>query len=392
MIFVTGLSALTRLKITSGPPQFEPPGTSRAQLSDSFLGGSAPRLRSLKLTGFSFPVLPNLPLSATHLVHLSLLSSPVSGYFSPKTLPNYLTALICLESLCLEHPLPPYDDHHWREDQDSPSLARAVLPFLASFEFRGTGKYLEELATFIDAPQLDKFKINLSMMDPTPELLQFISRTPKLTALDEARMVLHNITSAQITFSSQTFRSSAFIIELERGVSDLAHFCSSSSWFSPLLSIVEIFYIYEDDECHVHTMFDDTASDWVDLNPFTAVKNLYLSGESVRSIAEALGFFGVEIEAAEMLPVLQKIFLDKTKASPDVMQDITRLIDARMAAPRSSHEAPVLEGFMQFRPTIAVSLWDVDWDDNPFDRVKMMTATVTKLRSEDEDEDEDDGD
>src|SRR5260370_30575278 len=47
--------------------------------------------------------------------------------------------------------------------------------------------------------------------------------------------------------------------------------------------------------------FDDTASDWVDLNPFTAVKNLYLSGESVRSIAEALGFFGVEIEAAEML-------------------------------------------------------------------------------------------
>ena len=136
---------------------------------------------------------------------------------------------------------------------------------------------------------------------------------------------------------------------------------------SPLLSTVENFYIYEDDEFQVSTTDDMRASDWVEiLHPFAAVENLYLSRESVRTIANTLGFLSSYIEAAEVLPVLQKIFLDKTKASPDAMEDVTRFVDARMAAPRSSHEA-VLEGFMQFRPTIAVSLWDVDRDDNPFD-------------------------
>jgi len=229
---------------------------------------------------------------------------------------------------------------------------------------------LDNLVTLIDGPQLDKFKINLDMIDlDPPELLQFISRTPKLTALDEARMILRNNTSVQVTFSSQTSRSSAFIIELERGWSNLAlssltHLCASSS---PLLSAVENFYIYEDDEFQVGVTGDIRARDWVEvLHPFAAVENLYLSGESVRTVANTLSFLSSYIEAAEVLAVLQKIFLDKTKASPDVMEDVTRFVDARMAAPRSSHEA-VLEGFMQFRPTIAVSLWDVDRDDNPFD-------------------------
>ncbi len=114
--------------------------------------------------------------------------------------------------------------------------------------------------TLIDAPQLDKFKIRFSdMIDrDTPELLQFISRTPRLTALDEARMIFCDNASVQVTFSSQTSRSSALIIELERGWSNLAlssltHFCTSSS---PLLSTVENFYIYEDDEFQVGTTDD----------------------------------------------------------------------------------------------------------------------------------------
>jgi hypothetical protein len=41
-------------------------------LSDTFLGGSAPRLRSLKLDGIPYPGLPKLLLSATHLTSLYL--------------------------------------------------------------------------------------------------------------------------------------------------------------------------------------------------------------------------------------------------------------------------------------------------------------------------------
>ena len=41
-------------------------------LPDGFLGGSAPRLQSLRLHSIPFPALPKLLLSATDLVHLTL--------------------------------------------------------------------------------------------------------------------------------------------------------------------------------------------------------------------------------------------------------------------------------------------------------------------------------
>ena len=53
-------------------------------IPDSFLGGSAPRLRHLELSGIPFPGLPKLLLSTTHLDHLSLSCIPNSGYFSPE--------------------------------------------------------------------------------------------------------------------------------------------------------------------------------------------------------------------------------------------------------------------------------------------------------------------
>ena len=52
-------------------------------LPDSFLGGSAPRLRSFEFRGVPFPGLPKLLLSATHLVDLCLWDIPHSGDFSP---------------------------------------------------------------------------------------------------------------------------------------------------------------------------------------------------------------------------------------------------------------------------------------------------------------------
>jgi hypothetical protein len=53
-------------------------------IPDSFLGGSAPRLRYFELDGIPFPGLPKLLLSATHLVHLRLLIFLIPGTFHPK--------------------------------------------------------------------------------------------------------------------------------------------------------------------------------------------------------------------------------------------------------------------------------------------------------------------
>ena len=71
-------------------------------LPDTFLGGSAPRLRIVYFGGIPFPGLPKLLLSATHLVYLSLFDIPHSGYFSPEAMVIALSMLISLESLSLE--------------------------------------------------------------------------------------------------------------------------------------------------------------------------------------------------------------------------------------------------------------------------------------------------
>src|SRR5216684_1543039 len=349
-----------------------PPETSTVKLPDSFLSGSVPRLRVLKLTGLSFPGLPDLLLSATHLVHLSLSGIPHSWYISPETVANWLSALTCLESLRLCFGLPPPLSDFNQESRHSPPLAHAVLSFLTSFTFQGAYRYLEDLVTFIDVPQLDKFKIHFSdRIDfDTSELLQFISRTPRLTALDEARMLFRDDIGVRVTFSSQTSQSTAIIIDLQDNWSDwtlssLTHFCTSSL---PLISTVE---------------------------------NLYISGESVQTIADMLGLLWDEI-GAEVLPVLLKIFVDKVKASSDVVENIRRFVDARRRMAASPSHEEVLEEFKQFKPagksgpevnaeilsflksrllsgpTIAVSLWNVDWDEDE-----------EEDSDEDKDEDED---
>jgi len=55
-------------------------------LPDSFLGGSAPRLRTLYLDGVLLRTLPQLLLSAHDLVNLDLSNIPYSEYISPSVL------------------------------------------------------------------------------------------------------------------------------------------------------------------------------------------------------------------------------------------------------------------------------------------------------------------
>ena len=65
-------------------------GASPLVIPNSLLGGSVPRLRYFDLTGISFPGLPKLLLSATHLVKLDLANIPQSGYISPEAIEFFL--------------------------------------------------------------------------------------------------------------------------------------------------------------------------------------------------------------------------------------------------------------------------------------------------------------
>ena len=73
-------------------------------IPDSFLGGFAPDLGTLLLTGvpIPFPGLRKLLLSAADLVTLSLSKIPHSGYFPPEAMVTCLSALTRLEVLDFE--------------------------------------------------------------------------------------------------------------------------------------------------------------------------------------------------------------------------------------------------------------------------------------------------
>jgi hypothetical protein len=161
-------------------------------LPDSILGGSAPRLRFLALTFIPFPGLPKLLLFTTHLVQLNLSGIPRSGYISPEAMATCLSMLTSLETLHLGFDSQCPRSSPDQESRRSPPPTRFVLPSLTDFWFEGVNEYLEDLVSRIDAPQLCRLLTNF-LHDTgfnTPELIQFISRTPTLGAFDEARLIV----------------------------------------------------------------------------------------------------------------------------------------------------------------------------------------------------------
>ena len=118
-------------------------------LPDSFLGGSAPRLRLLALGAIPFPGLTNLLLSVTHLVSLYLQDIPHSGYFSPEAMATCLSMLTSLEALQLEFESPQSCPD--QENRRSPPPTRSILPALTSFWFKGSTNIWRTLCIPLDS-------------------------------------------------------------------------------------------------------------------------------------------------------------------------------------------------------------------------------------------------
>ena len=157
----------------------------RSMLPDSFLGGTAPRLQSIELSGVPFPGLTKLLLSTTQLVNLYLYDIPHSGYIPPEVMATSLSALNNLQSLRLHflypRPRPALDSRR------PPPLTCSILPSLTMILFKGASEYLEEVLARIDAPRLNDLHITFfnQIIFDTPQLFQFISRRPTLRAPEE---------------------------------------------------------------------------------------------------------------------------------------------------------------------------------------------------------------
>ena len=324
-------------------------------LPGSFLRGSAPRLRYLILASIPFPGIPKLLLSATHLDRLALIKISHSGYISPEAMATCLSALTSLEFLQLGFESP----------QSCPDLesqppflpTRFVLPTLGEFSFEGASEYLEEFVARIDAPQVYKLSITyFNDIDfDTPELTQFISRTPTLGVYDEAWLIFDG-RQALIRLRPRPGSSDGRNVEIRilcRGsdwqLSFLAQICTLSL---RLFLTMENLYIDEDQYPRLDWKDDIEDSEWLDLlHPFSAVKNLYLSRQFAPRIAPALQELAGE-RTTEVFPALQNIFLQGFRSLRLVQEGIARFISARQL----------------INHPVAISVWDRGlWEDSEVD-------------------------
>ena len=309
-------------------------------LPDSFLGGSAPRLERLELSGIPFPGLPKLLLSATNLDSLHLYNIPHSGYIPPETIVTALSTLTRLERLLLlfESPQSRPDPEH----QCPPPPTRSVLPNLGYFQFKGDSEYLEVVVAHIDAPRLDELNLILfnDIVFDTPQLAQFISRTLTVKALEEAHVFFdRKAVTVNFLYDKRLFVEIS-CSKLDWQVSSMEQVCNSCLPSLPTLDL----RIDGNPRFRQHWQGNVDNVLWVRLlHPFTSVKNLFLSEEIARRIIPALQEL-VGVRATEVLPTLEHIFLEEGQQSGPVQEVIQQVVTVRQA---TNHP---IEFFYSHRP------------------------------------------
>ena len=298
-----------------------PPET--AVVPASFLGGSATQLQTLELGSISFPGLPKLLLSATHLVDLRLKRIPHSGYFSPEAIVTSLSALTSLKSLIIKFKSP-RSRPDWR--RRPPPLTRTLLPALTHFEFKGVSEYLDDLVARIDAPLLDNFHITFfhQLIFDTPQLTQFISRTPKFKACDGVHVDFLDFGVWVSTIDGE-FTLGILCGQSEWQLSSVAQVCGST-----FIPAIEHLYIRVADY-PLSWQDDIETGQWLELlHRFTAVKHLHISPVFTLRVASTLEEL-VGGSVMEVLPALQTLFLEETLPS-GVQETIDKFVAARELA------------------------------------------------------------
>jgi hypothetical protein len=310
-------------------------------LPDSFLGGSAPRLRSLHLEGTPYPALGKLLSSASDLVHLHLWNMPNDEYTSPEAMVAVLSMMSRLKTLRIAFPI--YQSYPDGTSPRSFPPTRNVLPALTSVLFRGAHEYAEDLVARIDTPLLDELRMlffnQLIYDSDRSQLFLFLGRTGKFRALGEA-VIVFSSRSTLVKLSSRTGAPNHEVLTLgiqciqpeRQQLSSFVRLCSSSL---PALSNLDCLTVREDEVVGWGQWRAHTESDrWLELlSQFGAVKNLYLSEELGRCIAPALRWLSEE-RVTDVLPALQNIFLGGLPPPALVEKAIAQFVAARQLSDR----------------------------------------------------------
>ena len=293
-------------------------------LPETFLGGSAPRLRSFILSGIPFPTLHNFILSATQIIHLSLFDIPLSGYISPEVMVTCLAALPNLEYLAIgfrfRSPI--------SRQIGLPPLTPAVLPSLTKLFFRGASEYLEELLTRTHTPQLNRLNILFfkDLIFDLPRLRSLVIRGEGLRPHSLA-WIIFDVHKINITLGSPPRIVLAILFEeWDRQLTSLAQVCNQNL---PVLSFVEQLSICEPRRASLSWRGDMSSLQWLQLFlPFIAVRDLYVSEQLVPFATAALKELTGE-RSMEVLPALNRLFLERFQPSGFVQEAIEPFVSSR---------------------------------------------------------------
>ncbi len=282
-------------------------------LTDSFLGGSAPCLEEICISGIPFPALPTLLSSTSDLVVLRLYDIPYNGGIPPETIVARLAALTRLETLFIE-----FRGWHLRIQSSPAPPTRSVFRALTTFGFRGASEYLDGLVAQIDTPRLDDLRIFYigplnAQVTQFAQLAQFISRTADLkpARFNEARVEFRGNIVYIVLDGEQGGRCPSHLtvqmscIGLDRQVSQVARVLSRSS---VVLSDVGRLSICE--RVRLPLWRDGMVIEWLELlRPFAAVETLRVSWWSGWLMAGALERATGEMVAG-VLPALHSLYLE----------------------------------------------------------------------------------
>ncbi|KAI0289371.1 hypothetical protein BC826DRAFT_614024 [Russula brevipes] len=318
------------LKVLEISSRYEYDESIMAVLPDSFLGGSAPRLRFLSLN-----IIPprELLLSVSHIVELFLGYFPSPRYISPDVMVDCLSALKRLETLHVRFQSSRSRPADWPDWLSPPPPTRIVVPVLAKLTFYGTGQYLEDLVARIDTPLLND--LNLSFFTYTvsdiPHLSHFLSRTNGLNVFSAAEV---EVTNSSISLELNEPHHLALTVLtldwrpwLHLQLPSLALICSQLSPFLSHTEQLDLICIFSRSE--VRMQYVEATLFLKLFRPFTAVQSLYVSETLVAPVVPALLELTGEM-ASEVLPNLRSLEI------PASTQDVLRPFAAkwRLSSPR----------------------------------------------------------
>jgi hypothetical protein len=317
---------------------------------DTFLGRSAPRLKTLNLFGIPFPALPKLLSSCHDLVEVQLKKIPNTGYISPKDMATALSALTRLK----------YVDIGFQSPASRPdpgnrpptSLTRVVIPSLTHFGFHGASEYLEDLVARIDTPStISVYTVFFNQLDfDIRHFVQIIDRTQIPRSFKEAKLyfgdksVYIHVGYRDPTGGKRFLNALSIMISclgLDWQVGYLAQICSK---ISPFLSNVERLLIDTSSD-NRSTETNVVFSDWEDYvdNPqwleifhaFSALQHMRIPPTLGEIIGSALQELTGE-RVMDALPMLRHLYLPSS--SEATQQAIQPFISSRQ---HSNHPVTV---------------------------------------------------